>query len=155
MPRNFLVHAVSILPAITLAAGLGACTGPVYFAEQLETIPVPGPVMMKSLQYPNCGYQPRLAVVRDKAKPENKNAVSDFENDNSSASIPVTAPATKKTSTPANTNLNDMQNERDCYMRAEKVARSRLNKLQALATDTVAALDRVKHRYNAKSLQPL
>ncbi len=68
MPRHFLVHAVSILPMISLAAGLGACTGPVYFAEQLETIPLPGPVMMKSLQDPDCRFQSRIAVVTDKAK---------------------------------------------------------------------------------------
>ena len=154
MPRHFLVHAVSILPIISLAAGLGACTGPVYFAEQLETIPLPGPVMMKSLQDPDCRFQSRIAVVTDKAKLKNKNAGSDFENDNSGTSIPATSLATEKTSTPANADLKVMQNERDCYMRAEQVARWRLNELQAVPTDMVVALDGVKHRLNAKSLQP-
>jgi hypothetical protein len=155
MPRHVLAHAVSILPAISLTIGLGACTGPVYFAEQLETIPVSGPVMMKSLQDPNCRFRSRLAVATDKAKPLYKNVGSDFENDYSGTSSPETSLAKETTSTPANADLKDMQYERDCYRRAEQVARRRLNELQALATDTVAALDGVKHRLNAKSLQPL
>ena len=154
MPRHFLAHAVSILPAITLAAGLGACTGPVYFTEQLETIPVPGPVLMKSLQDPKCRLRPRLSVALGKAKPKNKKAGSDFENDNSGTSSPETSLAKDTTSTPANAGLKNMQNERDCYRRAEQVARRRLNELQALTTDTVAALGRVKHRLNAKNRQP-
>ncbi|GBE42182.1 hypothetical protein BMS3Bbin10_00239 [bacterium BMS3Bbin10] len=155
MPPRFLAHAASILPAIALAAGLGACTGPVYFAEQLKTIPVPGPVLMKSLSDPDCRLQPRLAVATDKEKPKYKTAGPDFENDYSGTSKPETSLAKETASTPANAGLKDMQNERDCYRRAEQVAREHLNELQASATDTVVALDRVKHRLNAKSFQPL
>ena len=155
MPRHFPARIFSILPAITFAASLGACTGPVYFMEQLETIPMPGPVMMKSLHDPNCRSQSRLAVAADKSKSKSKNAGSDFENDNSGAAKPATSLAKKKSSTPASSKLKEIQKERDCYSRAEQVARKRLNEFQALASDTVAALDGVKNRLTVKTYQPL
>jgi len=155
MHRYIPVHIFSILPAITLAAGLSACTGPVYFIEQLETIPVPGPVMMKSLQDPNCRSQSRLAVAVNEAKSKSKNAGSDFENDNSGNTPPATSLAKRKSSTPASSQLKTMKKERDCYIRAEQVARKRLNEFHALATDTVEALDGVKNRLTVKNYPPL
>ena len=155
MPHHFPVHIFSILPAIALAASLSACAGPVYFMEQLETIPVPGPVMMKSLHDPNCRSRPRIVVAADKAKSKSKNAGSDFENDNSDAAKPATSQAKKKPSAPVSSKLKTMQKERDCYNRAEQVARKRLNEFQALATDTVAALDGVKNRLTVKNYPPL
>lgn len=125
--------------------------------EQLETIPVPGPVMMKSLQDPNCRFQPRLAVAADtaKSKSKSKNAGSDFENDTSGATPPATSLAKKKSSTPASSKLKNMRKERDCYNRAEQAARKRLNEFQALATDTVAALKGVKNRLTVNNYPPL
>ncbi len=155
MLRHLSTNVFSALPAIALAIGLGGCEGsPPYVVERLEAIPVPAPVLMRQMPNPDCRVRPRLAVAAGTENPKNKDVGSDFENQSFGASNPDKSPAKNTTSRPANADITVIKKERDCYRRAEQVARRRLNELQASATGTVLALGGVKHHLNAQSLRP-
>jgi hypothetical protein len=165
--------------AIAAAAGLSGCAA--YQLDELETIPVPRPALMKDMAKPDCRTQPQgisteykpisNAPVKAESKaeaPEEKAA----EDRDASAAKPTPEADDKQSKTDDNQanaapkdadkldeptakkvvsepNVHDLINERDCYLRAEQMARTRLGQLQAQAAATVATLDEMKRKLSA------
>jgi len=133
--------------AISLIAGLTACAlEPVHLAAQLDRVPLPAPSAMAKTQTPDCSYQTPARTAGRGAQPKNSSAASDFEADASGAAGPDTSNAPAPGPGPSKAELKSIEKERDCYRRAEQIARNRLNQLQASTADTVVALDELKHQ---------
>lgn len=152
---RFPAKAFSILSVITLASGLGACElPPTYMVEQLDAVPVPAPMLMRSASGPDCGAQPSLPVAARASKSKGKDEGVDFENESAEAGK-AQASAEKKTAAgPGIAELKEIEKERDCYRQAERVTRKHLNRLQVETTRTVSALDEVRQDMNLYRVRP-
>lgn len=147
MPRKLLSIARSVPLAIALIAGLNACAmQPVYLAEQLDSVPLPAPTAMAKTQAPDCSGRAPARVAERGGQPKNSSTASDFEADTAGAAGADTPNAPAPDAGPSEVALKSIEQERDCYRRAEQIARNRLNQLQASTADTVVALDELKHQ---------
>ena len=147
MPRKLLSIARSVPLAVSLIAGLTACAlEPVHLAAQLDSVPLPAPATMAKTRAPNCSYQTPARVAARGAQPKSSSTASDFEADVAGAAGADTPNAPAPDAGPSKVTLKSIEQERDCYRRAEQIARNRLNQLQASTADTVVALDELKHQ---------
>lgn len=157
MSCYFRAKTSSLLSTVILTSALGACDlPPAYFAEQLNAVPVPAPVLMRRMSGPDCPVRPASVATAEasKKKGRDKDEGADFDSDSSKADKSKPSPEKAVTAAPDKGELIQIKKERDCYRRAEQVARRRLNKLQAETTRTVSALDDVKHRASPPQMRP-
>lgn len=149
MQRHLSKVVWSIVKACGLLAGLAACAPPpAHFASRLDSVPTPTPVLMAKTSAPDCRIGAARASASTAKKPKAAAAAdgpaSDFENE-AEASNSTVASAKSKTSSEAPDNeVERLTRERDCYRRAEQVARQRLDALQATSTQTMLALDQLR-----------
>ena len=154
MPCYFRAKTFSLLSTVILTSALGACDlPPAYFAEQLDAVPVPAPVLMRRVPGPDCPVRATPAAA-EVSKKKGMDDGGDFEIDSSIAGNPEPSPEKETTTAPDKAELMQIKKERDCYRRAEQVARQRLNKLQVETTRTVTALDGVRHRVHPYRMRP-
>ena len=151
MPRSRLCRLASILMVTASVCGLGACgVPPAYLAEQLRAVPVPASALMQKAPPPECEAPPDQEAAEVKAEPDASETETDSEADESDTRTSEIANETEQSpEPPAEADAGQIEQERDCYKRAEQVARVRLDKLQASAADTVAALGKI-----SSQLQP-
>ncbi|MDA7948087.1 MAG: hypothetical protein MPJ78_11505 [Hyphomicrobiaceae bacterium] len=141
MQRHLSNVVWSISKAFGLLAGLAACAPPpAYLDGRLDTVPTPKPALMAKTSAPDCkvGVAP---VLSSAAKEE---TTSDFESEVDGATASASPARIQAASGEQDGELKRLARERDCYRRAEQIARQQLEALQASFAQTMVALDRIR-----------
>lgn len=152
MPRQLSRIAWSVSRTIIFVAALGACAMPsAYMAERLDSVPQPTPVLMAQAPVPDCESQPVRTVPAVSPRSPGKEiatatAATDFEDElRNTEPLVVTERQAEPVSDIHDSELARLEAERDCYRRAEQLARQRLEALQASSAETLAALDDIRN----------
>ncbi len=173
MPRHLSGIVWLTAKVCGLLAGLAACAPPhAYHAARLDSVPMPPSVLMARADEPDCRLAVEKAVSSAPAKQtvskasETKRvaadaAGADFENETAGENTERSEPADAGTAVspeavepqenaeaapdPRETELERLKQERDCYKRAEQLARQRLNALQTSSAETIAALNQMRN----------
>lgn len=123
------------LVCIPLAAALAGCQGREYYAQQLDSIPMPKTALMKRISAPDCSVSaanlPKNIVLKSE-----KNGKTDESK----------VAGTKVATSAEKANVADqLRWQRDCFRNAEKRARDRLHQLQASTAGVVGRMRNVKN----------
>ncbi len=167
---------VSILGIVSVVL-LGGCSLPGHYLEELESIPVPKTALLARASRPNCLMHAKKDVIKKglENKKQTKPAKQSSDKEKQVKTIATSKPDEKVTD--ANTtNLKKktdsdkqtpnkaiksvsntskprpkLNGQIDCYRRAERRVRARLNRLQVSTRRTIAALASAKRRLKSSS----